>query len=185
MDGWQLQQKGERYKIDYTTVEPRFRCWVHFYIQARAFSFLPAVQRMRRTRLAPTEGLAERLATVPRIVADDQAVDVSGVEITGEERERWQAQRSANINKYTVNPFGEPRFWGECLVRGLVVLCPVLAIVVGVGVLGYNAGALVVGAAKDNTYIPSERDSVRLAALFGEHARSTTFRNEVSNRIFP
>src|SRR5260221_665112 len=106
----QLLQKRERYQIELANAEPRFRRWVLFYSQDKAFAFIAAVQRMRRTRLASTEGLAERLATVPRVVADDQAVDVSGVEITGEERERWQAQRSANINKYTVNPFGEPRF---------------------------------------------------------------------------
>jgi len=126
----------------------------------------------------------ERLATVPRIVAGEQPVDVSGFEITGEERERLQALRSGHIHQSTANFFKDP-WLVECLVRGVVVLCPLAIIMMGVGNLVYNAGAMIVGAAKDDTYIPPEGIGVRLAALFNEHARSTTLRDEVSKRIFP
>lgn len=128
---------------------------------------------------------AERLATVPRIVADEQPVDVSGFEITGEERARLQALRSANIRAGTVNPFADPMAAVECLVKGVIVLCPFVAAFAGIGVLTYNAGSMAVRAAKDDTYIPPKGVGDRLAALFSEHAPSITLRNEVSKRMLP
>jgi hypothetical protein len=125
----------------------------------------------------------ERLATVPRVVADEQPIDVSGFEMAGEERERLQAQRSARIQAGTINPFNDPKFWVECVVRGGVVFCPVVAGVAGAGVLAYNAGQMAVGAVKDDTYIPPEGIGVRLAAAFNDHVRSMNLRDEVAKRI--
>lgn len=149
---------------------------------------VPSVQSWANSNDGRTENgpaPAERLTTVPRIVADDQPVDVSGFEITGEDRARLRALRSANIGAGTVNPFSDPLWAVECLVKGLVVLCPFVAAFAGIGVLTYNAGSKVMRAAKDDTYIPPEGAGVRLAALFSEQAPSITLRNEVSRRVLP
>jgi len=179
----QLLQKRGRYQIELSNVEPSVRRWVIFYSQDKAFAFLDALQRMRGTRLAPVEGFAERLATVPRIFAGEQPADVSGFEITEVDRKLLEAQRSAQIRKNTLNPLGEPDFWEGCLIRGFIVFCPIIASVAGVGFLAFNAGAMAVGAVKDDTYIPPEGTGVHLAALFNERVRSTTLRDQVSKRL--
>jgi hypothetical protein len=132
-----------------------------------------------------TAQTAEPLSTNARIIADEQPIDVSGFEITEEERARLEQQRSANLHSHTTNPIAEKpgEFVGRCLIQGMIVFCPILAAMYGIGLLAYNAGALAVGAAKDGTYIPAKGDGVRLAALFGAHARSATLRNGVAKRI--
>jgi len=123
-----------------------------------ASTMVPSVQSWANSSAGSTGNgptPAERLATVPRIVADEQPVDVSGFEITEEERARLQALHSANRRAGTVKPNPTADNSGKvaegiahCLIRGGIVLCPFIAAFGGAAFLTYKAGSVVVGAVK-------------------------------------
>jgi hypothetical protein len=122
------------------------------------------------------------------VIADERPIDVSAFEISEDERARLRAARSANIRGGTVNPIANHEMGpggaiAECLIRGVVVLCPFIAAFAGIGILTYNAGSMAMRAAKDDTYIPEKGSGARLAVIFSELASNNSLRDEVSKRL--
>jgi hypothetical protein len=135
---------------------------------------------------------------MPRIVTGKQPIDVAGFEITPADRARLNNPPSSAPYRGPLHGLGERpgEFVGEfaahCLIRGLIVFCP-LIMVATVGIMGVaHAGGAALDAARKATapeeprmHIPAEGDGALLAAFLGAHTGSETLRRGVSKRILP
>lgn len=151
-----------------------------------AFPDMPAIQYWTTSNPSMTGGNSpppERLATAPRLVADERPIDVSAFEISEEERARLQTQRSAYIRGKSPTSADVGEAVLHCLVRGVIVLCPFIAAAAAPFYLTYKAGSMAMRAAKDDTYIPEKGSGGRLGAVFSEHSSSIILRDEVSRRL--
>jgi len=121
---------------------------------------------------------AEGLPSVPRIVVDEHPIELTGIDMTPEERAQFEEQRSARIDSRTKMSFGiggaDPR---------VIVLCafflPVCVAVGAVTIAVVQGIRRTVASAREPSLIP-EQDSVRLAAMLKERATGASLAARIS-----
>ena len=121
---------------------------------------------------------AEGLPTVPRIVVDEHPIELTGIEMTPEERAQFEEQRSARIDSRTKTSFGiggaDPR---------VIVLCafflPVCVAVGAVTIAVVQGIRRTEASAREPSLIP-EQDSARLAAMLREQATGASLAERIS-----
>lgn len=121
---------------------------------------------------------AEGLPAIPRIVADEQPIELPGLEMTPEERTQFEDERSARIDSRTKMSFGgagaDPRVVVGCaFFLPVCVVAGAAAVAVGWGINRTAASA------REPSLIP-ERDSARLAAMLKEQTTSASLAERVS-----
>ncbi len=108
---------------------------------------------------------AEGLPSVPRIVVDEHPIELTGIDMTPEERAQFEEQRSARIDSRT--KMSCAFFLPVCVAVGAVTI----AVVQGI--------RRTVASAREPSLIP-EQDSVRLAAMLKERATGASLAARIS-----
>jgi hypothetical protein len=121
---------------------------------------------------------AEGLPSVPRIVVDEQPIELTGFEMTPEERAQFEEQRSARIDSRAKMNFGggggDPRGILAC-----VILLPVCVVAI-VGTIAVVSGVKHAKASSREPSLIPEQGSSRLAAMLKEQATGAS----LAERIF-
>ena len=123
---------------------------------------------------------AEGLPSVPRIVADEQSIDLPGLEMTPEERALFDDERSARIDRraeVSLSAGDKAKGIALCIIPPL---CAVVWAVVG-AMMGVHWGIKrAIVSAREPSLIP-EKDSTRLAAMLKEKATGASLAERISH----
>ncbi len=121
---------------------------------------------------------AEGLPGVPRIVADEQSIDLPGFEMTPEERALFDDERSARIDRraeVSLSAGDKAKGIALCIIPPL---CAVVWAVAGT-IMGVHWGIKrAIVSAREPSLIP-ERDSARLAAMLKEQATGASLAERI------
>jgi hypothetical protein len=124
------------------------------------------------------------LAVVPRLVQSELQPNLAGLGIGPDDRAELEERQAAYRRRYMMNPYNDPRFLTECLVAGLIIFCPVIAVGIGVLILPpVNTVAYIGGVMKDKTDIPAKGDGDRLMTLFRQTQPAKSLYDQVSQRL--
>jgi hypothetical protein len=121
---------------------------------------------------------AEGLPSVPRIVVDEQSIDLPGLEMTPEERALFEDERSARIDRraeVSLSAGDKAKGIALCIVPPL---CAVVWAVAGT-IMGVHWGIKrAIVSAREPSLIP-EQDSARLAAMLKEQATGASLAERI------